>query len=93
LPSVFNSPPSCTIGGQLAPERELLGKEKFLLHAGRVNRLMLPVELSNGGVLSGLWKAATGGRVEGVLTGVAKLRVPAGELEFPFEFPVKLSRK
>ena len=54
---------------------------------------MLPVELSNGGVLSGLWKTATGGRVEGVLTGIAKLRVPAGELEFPFEFPVKLSRK
>ena len=68
-------------------------KEKFLLHAGRANRLLLPVELSNGGVLSGLWKAATGGRVEGVLTGIAKLRVPAGELEFPFEFPVKLSRK
>jgi hypothetical protein len=68
-------------------------REKFLLHAGRPNRLMLPVELSHGGVLSGLWKAATGGRVEGVLAGIAKLRVPAGELEFPFEFPVKLSRK
>jgi Late embryogenesis abundant protein len=66
---------------------------KFLLHAGRANLLMLPVELSHDGVLSGLWKAATGGRVEGVLTGIAKLRVPAGELEFPFEFPVKLSRK
>jgi Late embryogenesis abundant protein len=68
-------------------------REKFLLHAGRANRLLLPVELSNAGVLSGLWKTATGGRVEGVLTGIAKLRVPAGELEFPFEFPVKLSRK
>jgi hypothetical protein len=68
-------------------------RDKFLLHAGRPNRLVLPVELSNGGVLSGLWKTATGGRVEGVLTGIAKLRVPAGELEFPFEFPVKLSRK
>jgi hypothetical protein len=79
-----------TVGGKpLAKGR----KEKFLLHAGRRNRLMLPVELSHGGVLSGLWKAATGGRVEGVLTGIAKLRVPAGELEFPFEFPVKLSRK
>jgi hypothetical protein len=68
-------------------------RDKFLLHAGQANRLLLPVELSNGGVLSGLWKAATGGRVEGVLTGIAKLRVPAGDLEFPFEFPVKLSRK
>jgi len=68
-------------------------REKFLLHAGTANRLMLPVELSNGGVLSGLWKAATGGHVAGVLTGIAKLRVPAGELEFPFEIPVKLSRK
>jgi hypothetical protein len=68
-------------------------REKFLLHAGRANRLLLPVELSHGGVLSGLWKAATGGHVEGVLTGIAKLRVPAGELELPFEFPVKLSRK
>jgi len=28
-----------------------------------------------------------------VLTGIARLRVPAGELQFPFEFPVKLSRK
>jgi Late embryogenesis abundant protein len=68
-------------------------RDKFLLHAGQANRLLLPVELSNGGVLSGLWKAATGGHVEGRLTGIAKLRVPTGELEFPFEFPVKLSRK
>ncbi len=68
-------------------------KDKFLLHAGRPNRLLLPVELSHGGVLSSLWTAATGGRVEGTLTGVAKLRVPAGELEFPFELPVALSRK
>ena len=74
-------------------ERELLGLRVGRLHAGRANRLLLPVELSHGGVLSGLWKAATGGRVEGVLTGIAKLRVPAGDLEFPFEFPVKLSRK
>jgi hypothetical protein len=41
--------------------------EKFLLHAGRANRLTLPVELSHGGVLSGLWEAAAGGRVVGVL--------------------------
>jgi hypothetical protein len=54
---------------------------------------MLTVELLYGGVLSGLWKAATGGRDEGMLTGIARLRVPAGELEFPIEFPVKLSRK
>jgi len=79
-----------TVGGKpLAKGR----REKFLLHAGRANRLMLPVVLSHGGVFSGLWKTATGGRVEGVLTGIAKLRIPAGDLEFPFEFPVKLSRK
>lgn len=81
---------------ELAVDGKSLAKgrlEKFLLHAGRANRLMLPVELSSGGVLSGLWKATTGGRVEGVLTGIARLRVPAGDLEFPFEFPLKLSRK
>jgi hypothetical protein len=71
---------------------ELLGKEKFLLHAGRANRLMLPVELSNGGVLSGLWKAATGGRVEGVLIGIEAAR-PGGRAGVPFRVPVKLSRK
>jgi hypothetical protein len=65
-------------------------KERFLLHARRLSRLVLPVELSSAGILSGLLKAATGEPVEGVLTGIAKLHVPAGELDLPFKFPVTL---
>jgi Late embryogenesis abundant protein len=67
-------------------------REKFIVHAGVTNRLEMPVELSHGGVLGSIWKAATGGKVEGVLAGVARLRVPVGDVEFPFELPVKLRK-
>jgi len=66
-------------------------RENLRLHAGRRNVLPLPVELDHGGLLRALGAAAWGGRVEGVLSGLAKLHVPGGELEFPFEFPVTLS--
>lgn len=68
-------------------------RENFLLHAGRKNMLGLPVNLDHGGLLAAVGKAAWSGSVNGVLSGIAKVRVPAGELEFPFEFPVTLSLK
>ncbi len=67
-------------------------KEKFILHAGRGNRVDLPIELDHAGLLAAAGKAALGKGVAGVLSGVGKLRLPAGDLEFPFEFPVTLSR-
>ncbi|MFI5181868.1 MAG: LEA type 2 family protein [Thermoanaerobaculia bacterium] len=67
-------------------------KEKFLLHAKRANRLELPIELDHAGLLAAAGKAALGKGVSGVLSGVGRLRLPAGDLEFPFEFPVTLSR-
>lgn len=67
-------------------------KEKFLLHAKRTNRLEMPIELDHVGLLAAAGKAALGKGVTGVLSGAGKLRLPAGDLEFPFEFPVTLSR-
>ena len=67
-------------------------KEKFLLHAKRENHLEFPVDLDHAGLLAAAGKAALGKGVAGVLSGVGKLRLPAGDLEFPFEFPVTLSR-
>jgi hypothetical protein len=66
-------------------------RENLVLHAGRRNMLQLPVSLDHRGLLAAAGAAALSGRVEGVLSGLAKLRVPAGEMEFPFEFPVNLS--
>jgi hypothetical protein len=68
-------------------------KEKFLLHANRENRLELPVELDLAGLLAAAGKAALGEGVAGVLSGTGNLRLPAGDLDFPFEFPVTLTRK
>jgi hypothetical protein len=67
-------------------------KEKFLLHAGRWNRLEFPIEIEYRGLLAAAGKAAvSGGRVEGKLTGLARLRLPSGDLDFPFEFPVRIA--
>ena len=67
-------------------------KEKVLLHAKRENRIELPVELDYAGFFAAAGNAALGNGVAGVLSGVGKLRLPAGDLEFSFEFPVTLSR-
>jgi hypothetical protein len=67
-------------------------KEKFLLHGGRWNRLEFPIEIEYRGLLAAAGKAAvSGGRVEGKLTGLARLRLPSGDLDFPFEFPVRIA--
>jgi hypothetical protein len=53
----------------------------------------LPVELDYAGLLAAAGRAALGNGVGGVLSGAGKLLLPAGDLEFPFEFPVTLSWK
>lgn len=70
------------------------GREKFILHAGRENRLEIPVTVDNGELLAAAGKTVVSrGKVEGHLVGVARLRVAAGDVEFPFEFPVRLSTR
>lgn len=66
-------------------------RQNFLLPAGRRSTLQFPVNLDHSGLLAAVGKAAWSGSIDGVLTGIAKLRVPAGNLEFPFELPVTLS--
>lgn len=67
-------------------------REKFLLHGGRWNRLQFPIQIEYGGVLAAAGKtAASRGQVDGKLTGVARMRLPSGDLDFPFEFPVKMA--
>jgi hypothetical protein len=68
-------------------------KEKFLLRANRENRLELPIELDYAGLLAAAGTAALGDGVAGVLSGTGKLLLPAGDLDFPFDFPVTLTWK
>ena len=68
-------------------------RNKFVLHAGRKNALQLPVSLDHGGLIAAVGQAAWSGSVEGTLSGAARMRVPAGDLDFPFEFPVTLSMR
>jgi hypothetical protein len=67
-------------------------KERFVLHAKRTNRLEMPIELDHAGLLAAAGRAALGTGAAGVFSGTGRLRLPAGDLEFPFEFPVTLSR-
>jgi hypothetical protein len=54
--------------------------------------LQLPIQIEYDGVLAAAGKsAASRGQVDGKLTGVARLRWPSGDLDFPFEFPVKMA--
>lgn len=67
-------------------------REKFLLHGGRWNRLQFPIQVEYGGVLAAAGTAAVSrGHVDGKLTGIARLRLPSGDLDFPFEFPVRIA--
>lgn len=67
-------------------------KEKFIVYGGRANRIRIPVSVNNGAVLSAAGSALVkGGKVDGKMTGLARLRLPGGDVDFPLEFPVKLS--
>jgi len=74
-------------GGSVARGRT----ERILLRAGRTNRLEMPVEVDHAGLLAALGSAAMGNGGAGILSGTGKLRLPSGDLDFPFEFPVTLS--
>ena len=67
-------------------------KEKFIVFGGRANRIRISVAVDNGAALAAAGSTLTsGGNVDGKLTGLARLRLPGGDVDFPIEFPVKLS--
>ncbi|MHB1047002.1 MAG: LEA type 2 family protein [Thermoanaerobaculia bacterium] len=67
-------------------------KEKFIVHGGRANRIEVPVTVQNGAAIAAAGKTLVkGGKVDGKLTGRARLRFPGGDVDFPLELPVKLS--
>jgi hypothetical protein len=67
-------------------------KEKFLVYGGRSNKIQIPVVVNNGAAIAAAGSTLMkGGKVEGKLTGLARLRLPGGDVDFPIEFPVKIS--
>ena len=67
-------------------------KEKFIVYGGRSNRIEVPIAVSNGAAIAAAGSTLVkGGKVDGKLTGLARLRLPGGDVDFPIEFPVKLS--
>jgi hypothetical protein len=79
-----------TVGGRAVASGR---RERFLLHARQRNTLQCPVNLDHAALVMAVGQAAWSGGVEGILTGVARMRVPAGNVDFPFELPVTLSLK
>jgi hypothetical protein len=67
-------------------------REKVLLHAGQSSRMEIPVTFENGAVLAAAGKTmAKKGKLEGRLKGIGRLKLPAGELDFPLDFPIYIS--
>ncbi len=67
-------------------------KEKFLVYGGRANKVQFPIVVNNGAALAAAGSTlAKGGKVDGKLTGLARLRLPGGDVDFPLDFPVKLA--
>ncbi len=68
------------------------GREKFILHAARENRLQIPITMDNGALVAAAGKTVlSGGKVKGLLSGHARIRLPGGDVDLPFELPVQLS--
>lgn len=66
-------------------------KQSFILASGRPTLLSIPVTINHKALLS-----ATGnvlvqmGKVDGKLSGLVRVRLPGGDVDFPMEFPVSL---
>lgn len=66
-------------------------KESFVLASGRPTPLRIPVTINHKALLS-----ATGnvlgqkGKIDGKFSGLVRLRLPGGDVDFPMEFPVLL---
>jgi hypothetical protein len=67
-------------------------KDNFLIFGERPNPIVFPVVLDNRATLAAAGSGlAKGGRAEGRLVGVARLRFPGGDVDFPVEIPVQVA--
>jgi Late embryogenesis abundant protein len=64
--------------------------DRFLLHGERWSRLTLPVELDGAAWIAAAGQAALSGGAEGRLAGTVTVRLPDGNLEAPFELPIRI---
>jgi hypothetical protein len=66
-------------------------KESFVVAAGRATQISIPVTINHKALLTAAGNVfAQMGKVEGKLTGLIRLRLSAGDVDFPAEFPVLL---
>ena len=66
-------------------------KESFVVAGGRATQISIPVTINHKALLTAAGNVfAQWGKVEGKLTGLVRLRLPAGDVDFPVEFPVLL---
>ena len=66
-------------------------KESFVVAAGRPTLISIPVTINHKALLTAAGNVlAQMGKVEGKLTGLVRVRLPAGDVDFPVEFPVLL---
>jgi len=66
-------------------------KDSFVVAAGRPTQISVPVTINHKALLTAAGNVfAQWGKVEGKLTGLVRLRLPAGDVDFPVEFPVLL---
>ena len=66
-------------------------KESFVVAAGRATLISIPVTINHKALLTAAGNVFMHmGKVEGKLTGLVRLRLPAGDVDLPVEFPVLL---
>lgn len=67
-------------------------KESFVVASGRPTLLRVPVTINHKALLSATGNVlAQMGKVEGKLSGLFRVRLPGGDVDFPMEFPVLLN--
>jgi hypothetical protein len=67
-------------------------KENFVINANRTTSLRIPVTLNHKALLSATGNVVSQmGKVDGKLVGWVRIKLPGGDVDFPLEFPIKLS--
>lgn len=67
-------------------------KENFVLSAKHATLLRIPITLNHKSLLSATGNVLTQlGKVDGKLVGWVRVKLPGGDVDFPLEFPIKLT--
>ena len=67
-------------------------KENFVLSAKHATVLRIPITLNHKSLLSATGNLLTQlGKVDGKLVGWVRVKLPGGDVDFPLEFPIKLT--